>query len=57
MDYKTCSIIILRSSFEISLGRQDASSYLEKIIGAGFDGVYLDIIDGFEYFEGKYPKE
>lgn len=29
-------------------------SYLEKIINAGFDGVYLDIIDAFEYFEEKY---
>ena len=28
------------------------SSYLKKIIDAGFDGVYLDIIDAFEYFEG-----
>ncbi|MFD2603638.1 endo alpha-1,4 polygalactosaminidase [Flavobacterium suzhouense] len=26
-------------------------SYLNKIILAGFDGVYLDIIDAFEYFE------
>ncbi len=26
-------------------------SYLDKILGAGFDGVYLDIIDAFEYFE------
>jgi cysteinyl-tRNA synthetase, unknown class len=26
-------------------------SYLGKILAAGFDGVYLDIIDGFEYFE------
>ncbi len=26
-------------------------SYLKKIIDAGFDGVYLDIIDAFEYFE------
>lgn len=26
-------------------------SYLDKILSAGFDGVYLDIIDGFEYFE------
>ncbi len=26
-------------------------SYLDKIISAGFDGVYLDIIDAFEYFE------
>ncbi len=27
------------------------TGYLTKIINAGFDGVYLDIIDAFEYFE------
>jgi cysteinyl-tRNA synthetase len=27
------------------------TSYVKKIIDAGFDGVYLDIIDAFEYFE------
>jgi cysteinyl-tRNA synthetase len=27
------------------------NSYLDKIIAAGFDGVYLDIIEAFEYFE------
>lgn len=27
------------------------SSYLKKILNAGFDGVYLDIIDAFEYYE------
>ena len=26
-------------------------SYLGQILAAGFDGVYLDIIDAFEYFE------
>ena len=26
-------------------------SYIKKIIDVGFDGVYLDIIDAFEYFE------
>jgi cysteinyl-tRNA synthetase len=26
-------------------------SYTSRIINAGFDGAYLDIIDGFEYFE------
>jgi len=26
-------------------------SYLDKIIKSGFDGVYLDIVDAFEYFE------
>ncbi|WP_304236442.1 endo alpha-1,4 polygalactosaminidase [Jiulongibacter sediminis] len=28
-----------------------ADSYLQKIMDVGFDGVYLDIIDAFEYFE------
>lgn len=28
-----------------------ADSYLKRIQDAGFDGVYLDIIDGYEYFE------
>lgn len=27
------------------------SSYLKKILDRGFDGVYLDIIDAFEYYE------
>lgn len=29
----------------------NADSYLSKIQSAGFDGVFLDIIDAFEYFE------
>ncbi|WP_291150269.1 endo alpha-1,4 polygalactosaminidase [Flavobacterium sp. UBA7680] len=29
----------------------DENSYLKKIIDANFDGVYLDIIDAFEYYE------
>jgi cysteinyl-tRNA synthetase len=29
----------------------NSDSYLDKILNAGFDGVYLDIIDAFEYFE------
>jgi len=29
----------------------DKNSYTQKIINAGFDGVYLDIIDAFWYFE------
>lgn len=28
-------------------------SYTKKILDAGFDGVYLDIIDAFEYFESQ----
>jgi len=28
-------------------------SYLSSIIDAGFDGVYLDIIDAYEYYENK----
>lgn len=27
------------------------NSYLKKILAAGFDGVYLDIIDAFEFYE------
>ncbi len=27
------------------------NSYLKRILDAGFDGVYLDIVDAFEYFE------
>ncbi len=34
---------------DIIVDRRD--SYLQKIMDAGFDGVYLDIIDAFEYFE------
>ncbi|MCZ6676575.1 MAG: endo alpha-1,4 polygalactosaminidase [Candidatus Poribacteria bacterium] len=29
------------------------NSYLKKILDAGFDGVYLDIIDAFEFFESQ----
>ena len=35
----------------ILFGNPDA--YLDRILSAGFDGVYLDIIDAFEYFEAK----
>ena len=34
---------------EIIYGNND--SYLKKILNAHFDGVYLDIIDAFEYYE------
>lgn len=27
------------------------TSYLHRIVSAGFDGVYLDLVDAFEYFE------
>ncbi len=33
----------------IIFGNQE--SYLKKIVDAGFDGVYLDIIDAFDYYE------
>jgi len=29
----------------------NSSSYIQKVLNAGFDGVYLDIIDAFEYYE------
>ncbi len=35
----------------IILGNED--SYLDLIISTGFDGVYLDIIDAFEYFQNQ----
>lgn len=31
----------------------NADSYLHKIVTKGFDGVYLDIIDAFEYYEDQ----
>jgi len=37
---------------EIIYGNNE--SYTKKIIDAGFDGVYLDIIDAFEFFEERY---
>ena len=36
---------------KIIMGSSD--SYLDKILASGFDGVYLDIIDGFEYYENQ----
>lgn len=36
---------------EIITGNND--SYVQKIIDAGFDGVYLDIIDAYEHFEAE----
>lgn len=35
----------------IIYGNQNA--YLDMILAAGFDGVYLDIIDAFEYYENQ----
>jgi cysteinyl-tRNA synthetase len=31
----------------------NTSSYLDRVIAVGFDGVYLDIIDAFEFFEER----
>lgn len=31
----------------------ESTSYLDRILDAGFDGVYLDIIDGYEYWLAK----
>jgi cysteinyl-tRNA synthetase len=40
---------------DIILGRRTGpgKSYLDRIIDQGFDGVYLDIIDAYEYWSGK----
>lgn len=40
----------LSSWHEIIYDSED--SYLSKIVGADFDGAFLDVIDAFEYFEG-----
>lgn len=46
---------------EIISGREDGrgfkTSYLKKILDAGFDGVYLDIIDAAMFFEGRHEKK
>lgn len=36
---------------DIIFGSND--SYIDKIISAGFDGIYLDIVDAYRYFEKK----
>lgn len=33
----------------------EPEGYLARILAAGFDGVYLDIIDAYEYFEAQAP--
>jgi cysteinyl-tRNA synthetase len=35
----------------IIYGRPD--SYLDKVIAAGFDGIYLDIVDAYEYYQAE----
>ena len=42
---------------EIIVGKTgDSNSYLDQILAAGFDGVYLDIVDAFEFF-GDYGQK
>ena len=36
---------------DIIYGQND--SYLDRIVASGYDGVYLDIVDAFEYFENE----
>ena len=43
-----------RLIYGVSKGRN--KSYLDRIIDAGFQGVYLDIIDGYEYWLTYSPK-
>jgi cysteinyl-tRNA synthetase len=41
----------MREWQDIIIGTKEGTdSYLDQIVAAGFDGVYLDIIDAFEYF-------
>jgi cysteinyl-tRNA synthetase, unknown class len=37
------------------LGKED--SPLDRVVADGYDGVYLDIVDGFEFWEGKGVKD
>lgn len=30
-------------------------SYTDRLLAAGFDGVYLDLIDAYEYYQGQRP--
>jgi cysteinyl-tRNA synthetase len=46
-DYKV--MYWTKSWRDILFGSKD--SYLDKIISAGFDGAYLDVVDAYEYFE------
>ncbi|MFX0115660.1 MAG: endo alpha-1,4 polygalactosaminidase [Candidatus Hodarchaeota archaeon] len=39
---------------DIFFGNED--SYARRIVEAGFDGIYLDIIDAYEYFEENHGK-
>ncbi len=32
----------------------NSGSYLQKIVDSHFNGVYLDVVDSYEYFEDKY---
>lgn len=38
---------------KLIFGNREA--YLDRILRAGFDGVYLDLIDAFEFFEKRRP--
>lgn len=44
-----------KGNFRVRYWRRDwqaiVFSYLETIVNQGFDGVYLDIVDGYEFFE------
>lgn len=30
--------------------------YIDRIIDEGFDGLYIDLVDAYQYFEKKYPQ-
>lgn len=40
----------------IIIGTGDGTSPLERIAAAGFDGVYLDIVDGYQYWSEAQPE-
>lgn len=40
-------------SWQYIITGNNQDSYVNRVVAAGFDGVYLDLVNAFEYFEGK----
>lgn len=48
-----CKVRHRDPAWQAIIAGNDASC-LKRVIDAGFDGVYLGIVDGFEHFEEKW---
>lgn len=40
-------------AWQTTITGNSEDSYVNRVVGAGFDGVYLDLVSAFEYFEDK----